>query len=149
MRTVLIGIVLLCAVTAAATLAADPLLLRPQPQVMQPSAGPFRITAETKIVVPKDWPAYVKVSAQELSKAIEDASGIAPEVVEPEKFAFTKGDIMVGMWEWFNGYVQWVDAAPLGINRPAPAEGYNIRTVPEFSALLGNSERGCFMALRP
>jgi len=124
------------------------LLLRPVPQVMQPSPGPFKVTSETKIVVPKDWPAYVKVSAQELSSTIKEASGIEPEVAEPDKFAFKKGNIMVAPWEWFNGYVQWYDASPLGMNRPAPPEGYNIHTTPDYIALRGNSERGCFQGLQ-
>ncbi len=98
------------------------LLLRPVPQVVVPSPGPFKVTAETKIVIPKDWPAYVKVSAQELARAIKEASGIEPEVVEPDKFAVKKGNIMVAPWEWFNGFVQWYDASPLGMNRPAPPE---------------------------
>jgi len=123
--------------------------VRPHPQIVQPSPGPFRVTAETRIVVPAGWPAYIRVSAQELAATIQATAGVKPEVTEVERPDFKKGNITVGPYEWFaGGVLPWIEPAPQGINRPVPPEGYNVRILPEYVALAGNSERGCFMGLQ-
>ena len=106
------------------------LLIRPHPQVMQPSEGGFRVTAGCRILIPKGWPVRVQVSAQELAKAIQVVSGIAPAVVEVDAPELKKGDIVVGTHDSLRGALTWIEPAPPAINRPDPADGYNIRIIP-------------------
>ena len=128
--------------------ASTDLLIRPSPQIITPSEGDFAVTPETRIVIPKDWPAYIKVSAQELAGAIEEACEIRPEVVEVEKPDVRKGDINVAPYRWLTRQLRFIEPMPQGILRPAPVEGYNIRILPDYLLLAGNSERGCFMGLQ-
>ncbi len=86
-------IVTLCSALACATWAGaqdrPPLALnlRPHPQVVQPSEGGFPVTAATRIIIPAGWPAYVRVSAQELAEAIAGAAGPRLTVAEQERQA--------------------------------------------------------------
>jgi HEAT repeat protein len=134
-------------ITLAMGAGAD-LLLRPQPQIIQPSEGDFTLTSGCRIVIPKDFPAYIRVSAQELAKAINEASGISPEIVETDKPDVKKGDITIAQYEWLRNRLNWFDAAPAAINRPDPEEGYNMRIIPDHVYIAGNSERGCFMGMQ-
>ena len=145
---IILTILALSSVFGSAAQATE-LLIRPHPQIIQPSGGGFRVTAQTKIIIPKDWPPYVRVSAEELAAAIEAASGLRTEVVEPEHPEFKNGNITIGPYEWFApGVLPWIEPAPQGIDRPAPPEGYNLRVIPDYAVLAGNSERGCFMGLQ-
>lgn len=123
------------------------LLIRPHPQIIQPSTGDFVVTSETAIVIPKGWPACLRVSARELAAAIQDVCGVVPKVVETEKPDFRKGNITIAPYDWFPS-LPWIEPTPQAIIRSAPAEGYNIRITPEYVYLAGNSPRGCFMGLQ-
>ncbi len=145
--TVLLVILLVVFVTPVCVFGQD-LIIRPQPQIVQPSAGEFTVTAETRIVIPAGWPAYIQVSAEELARAIGVGGGPKPDVVETERPDVRKGDIIIAPYEWLQRQLVFIEPMPQGIVRPAPAEGYNLRILPEYVLLGGNSERGCFMGLQ-
>jgi hypothetical protein len=127
---------------------AEDLVLRPQPQIIQPSEGGFTISPATRILIPKGWPAYVRVSAKELANVVNEVSGTKPGVVESETLDVRKSDIIVAPYEWLTRRLGFIEPMPQGIIRPAPSEGYNIRVVPDHLLVAGNSERGCFMGLQ-
>jgi hypothetical protein len=115
---------------------------------MQSSEGGFAVTSGTRIVIPEGWPAYVRISAQELAHAISTSGGPKPDVVESARAEYRKGDIIVAPYEWLGRSLGFIKPMPQAIVRPAPLEGYNIRVTPDYLVLAGNSERGCFMGLQ-
>ena len=124
------------------------LVIRPHPQIVQRSAGDFLVTARSRIVIPENWPDYVKASARELATALGASLGASPQVVEVGKPDVKKGDIVVAPYEWLARYLVFMEPTPQALVRPAPAEGYTVRIVPSQVLLAGNSERGCFMGLQ-
>ena len=138
-RTYLVCLIMLALLGSPVAASGQDLLIRPEPQIMQPSDGGFAVTAETRIAIPEGWPACVKVSAQELAQAINASGGPKPAVVETAASEFKKGDIIVAPYEWLGRYLWFIEPMPQAIVRPAPREGYNIRITPENLVLAGNS----------
>ena len=143
-----IAFCLIAVLASCPAICSNDLLIRPTPQIIQESEGGFVVGEGTRIVVPESWPSYVRASADELAQAIQEAFGLEIEVVEVERPEIKKGDIVVGPYEWLRRQLGFVEPMPQGIVRPAPSEGYNIRTIPDNILVAGNSPRGCFMGLQ-
>lgn len=147
-QTISISLIMLILLLSPVAVSGQDLMLRPQPQIMQPSEGGFTVTAETRIVIPAGWPAYIKVSAEQLAQAVNMSGGPKPDVVEADRLEVRKGDIIIAPYEWLGRYLGFIEPMPQAIVRPAPVEGYNIRILPDYVLLGGNSDRGCFMGLQ-
>ncbi len=78
----------------------EDLLIRPHPQIIQFSEGGLTITSSTRIVIPKGWPVYVRMSAEELAKAIHENGRPPPDVKEIEQPEVKNGNIIVALYEW-------------------------------------------------
>jgi len=70
-------------VSCASAFAGEPLGeakldLRPRPQIINEGGPAFALTAETRIVLPKDWPPYVAVAARELAATLKEGAGAEP-----------------------------------------------------------------------
>ena len=147
-RTHLARLIMLALLGSCVAVSGQDLVIRPEPQIMQSSEGGFTVSSGTRIVIAEGWPAYVRVSAQELAQAISAGGGPKPDIVETARAEYRKGDIIVAPYEWLGRYLGFIEPMPQAIVRPAPLEGYNIRITPDYLVLAGNSERGCFMGLQ-
>jgi hypothetical protein len=141
-------IVTILALTLSYYAVSAELLIRPTPQIIQQSEGDFVVLSTTKIVIVKDFPAYIKASAIEIAEIIGKSAGKAPEIVEVDKLEINKGDIIIAPYEWLSRQLGFIEPMPQGIIRPQPLEGYNIRILPANVYVAGNSERGCFMGMQ-
>lgn len=121
--------------------------LRPRPQLMQAAKEGFALKPGTRVLIPRDCPPYLRVSARELAAELSARSGLSIRVEEADEHGYRKGDITVGLHERI-GHLPWLEPTPQGIVRPGPEEGYNVRITPEYVVLAGNSMRACFHGLQ-
>ena len=146
--TLFLALLLLFCVSALADEPAGPskLDLRPRPQIVNEAGPGFVLTAETRIVLPKDWPPYVAAAARELAATLKASAGVEPAIVEQERLEPRRGDIVIGPhWVIPPEYIEPIDP---GLIRPASDEGYNIRIDGKYCVVHGNSPRACFLGVQ-
>ena len=122
-------------------------LIRPHPQIIQPSGTDFHVGAATRIIIPDGQPAYLRAAADELAAALAAAGGPRPTVTPQERPALETGHIVVGLYGEL-APLPWFEPAPQGFMRPAPPEGHNIRIVGDYVLVAGNTPRACFLGLQ-
>ena len=147
-RSTTISLALSLLVVSACCFAADtPTLdIRPRPQIVSYRGEGFEITGKSRILIPKDWPPYISVGANEIILAIKEKTGLDIPVVEEAQMKPAAGDIAIGP-HWVVR-PEWVEPLAQGLVRPSRDEGYNILINERNAALMGNTERGCFQAIQ-
>jgi hypothetical protein len=144
--TVIAALAALAALPAGQAQQPKPLNLRPRPQIVSYRPVGLMLTAQTRVLLPKDGPAYVAAAAAVLVQELKAAFGVEPTIVPQERLTPQRGDIVVGP-HWAIR-PEWEEPLPMGLVRPASDEGYNLLIDERNCAVMGNSQRACFLGLQ-
>ncbi len=118
----------------------------PDPKSVQFTDGDFPVTAETSIVLPDQPTDDDRFAVQCLTDELRDIYGITPRVVTPADVETGKGIIVIG--EPSRNSLLGKMCKDTDTQPPAQAEGYALRSCPQFVLVAGTDTNGTFYGVQ-
>lgn len=118
----------------------------PDPKSAQFTDGDFAVTADTSIVLPDQPTDDDRFAADCLTEELQDTYGITPRVVSPGDVQSGKGIIVIG--EPSRNSLLARMCKDTGTQPPAQAEGYALRSCPQFVLVAGTDANGTFYGVQ-
>jgi hexosaminidase len=124
----------------------DPITIIPEPKSIQLADGDFAIGPEACIVLPDKPTEDDRLAADCLTEELRDIFGVTPKVISAGEVESGKGIIAIG--EPARHSVLARLCKETGIEPPAKAEGYALKSCPQFVLVAGSDVRGTFYGVQ-